>query len=141
MKPHPFLKKIGWNRKTLTQNDFDLACEEMGVLTADREMSWDGVYFVRQGYPIILLSRKLIGAKRLFVAWHEFAHHLYDSPNVMMFASGLVNKCENRANIVGLCAILPKALICRPMLPYSEELVIPDEIFGQRLKILREYGI
>lgn len=67
-----------------------------------------------EGQPQIFLSNELRGPNRLFVAFHELAHHWPHPPRIQFFR-GWEEAGETEANVVALCAMIQQAY-GRPLL-------------------------
>lgn len=63
-------------------------------------------YRVYDKLSMIFIARRLQGAKRLRVQFHELGHYWPHSPNARFFIN-LNNKVEFEANIVAARALLP----------------------------------
>ncbi len=108
------LAQRGWNCRPLTLDDFDIWCDQEGVRVITLPMPARGLYLVRHGYPLIVLNESLRGPDRLFVAWHEFAHHLLHTPESCYFGFGLEEKAQYQANLIAACALIPRASLASP---------------------------
>ena len=99
-----------WNVKVLTQDDFDYYCDRAGIAVKETPLELPGLYICRDSQPQIFLSDELRGFERLFIAFHELAHHWLHPPGVQMF-HGLSNRVEYEADVVAACALIPKTTL------------------------------
>jgi Zn-dependent peptidase ImmA (M78 family) len=125
------LSRIGWNKRILTQADFDRHCSKEGVRVIDCPMKWDGLYLCNQGRPVIVLNDKLQGADRLYVQWHELAHHLLHLPQARFFLRGFQDRAEYQAHLIAACALIPR----RVLLSKTEGELLEE--YGYRPQIVR----
>lgn len=99
-----------WNVKVLTQDDFDYYCDRDGIIVREVSLEQPGLYICRGGRPQIFLNEELRGANRLFVEFHELAHHWLHPTGVRMFF-GWGKQIEIEADIVAACALIPKTVL------------------------------
>lgn len=105
---HPRLEMIGWNRRVLTYADFEHACEEEDITLIIRYLPHDWGTYERIGDDdVITLTTDMTDPFRTFVAFHELGHALLHVPGHF----GMIAKSEAQADVVGLCALLPRPLI------------------------------
>jgi Zn-dependent peptidase ImmA (M78 family) len=100
-----------WNVKVLTQDDFDYYCDCDGIAVSETPLEVPGLYICRNGQPEILLSDELRGAERLFIAFHELAHHWLHPPGIQMFHGLPSPRVELEADVVAICALIPKTTL------------------------------
>jgi Zn-dependent peptidase ImmA (M78 family) len=94
----------------LTQDDFDYYCDRAGIIVREVSLELPGLYICRDGRPQIFLSDELRGAERLFIAFHELAHHWLHPPGIQMF-HGFGTRVELEADAVAACALIPKTVL------------------------------
>lgn len=136
------LKEIGWNERVLTEEDFDLCCQDEGVLVYNVKMPLDGLYGVIEDVPVILLNEQLRGVKRLEVAWHELGHHFFDSPAFCAFSKDTARKAQHKAQIIAVCALIPKPMLKEMMRWHPAELSdYSENLLKFRLEVFRNYKI
>lgn len=99
-----------WNIRVLTQDDFDYYCDRAGIVVREMPIEQPGLYFFRNGRPQIFINDELRGAERLFVGFHELAHHWLHPPGVQMFY-GWAKQIEVEADIVAVCCLIPKTTL------------------------------
>ncbi|HKQ90861.1 MAG TPA: ImmA/IrrE family metallo-endopeptidase [Blastocatellia bacterium] len=99
-----------WNVRVLTQDDFDYYCDRAGIVVREISLELPGLYICRDGHPQIFLSDELRGVERLFIAFHELAHHWLHPPGVQMF-HGFGRRVEFEADVVAACALIPKTTL------------------------------
>jgi Zn-dependent peptidase ImmA (M78 family) len=99
-----------WNVRVLTQDDFDYYCDRAGIVVTEKPLEQSGLYIYSDSQPEIFLSDELRGAERLFIAFHELAHHWLHPPGVQMF-HGLSTEVEDEADIVAVCALIPRTVL------------------------------
>jgi Zn-dependent peptidase ImmA (M78 family) len=101
----------GWNERVFDESDFYRLCHLDGVrVLEDAEMPLPGAYCVYDKIPVIFIARRLRGAERLRVQFHELGHHWLHYPHVQFFLN-LNNRLEFEANIVAACALIPFPLL------------------------------
>ncbi len=137
MNVHPVLTKLGWNNRTLTFRDFLTACHQQGVEVEFRACRTLGVFIIRRSIPFILLDENLRGWQKAFVAWHEFAHFLFEGEGEGRITGIAENSAEKRANLVALCAIMPRAKLMGEAVSFDN---VPAELLRRRLQVLAETG-
>lgn len=99
-----------WNVKVLTQDDFDYYCDRAGIVVREVSLEQPGLYIRSGGRPQIFLNNELRGANRLFVEFHELAHHWLHPTGVRMFL-GWGKEIEIEADIVAVCCLIPKTVL------------------------------
>lgn len=137
MNVHPILTNLGWNDRTLTFRDFLAACHQYGVQVEFRTVKWLGLFIVRRSNPFILLDEKLHGWQKAFVAWHEFAHFLYEGAGELNFTEVNDDSAERRANLVALCAIMPRTKLTGEAVSFDN---MPPDLLRRRLQVFAETG-
>ncbi len=137
MNVHSVLTNLGWNIRTLTFRDFLTACHQQGVEVEFRACKTLGVFLVRQNIPFILLDENLRGWLKAFVAWHEFAHYLFEGTGELGFTEIDDGSAERRANLVALCAIMPRAKLTGEAVSFDN---MPSDLLRRRLQVFAETG-
>lgn len=101
-----------WNVRVLTDDDFCEYCDRDGILVCEAQLEQPGVYFppARSGKSQIILNDELRGAERLFVGFHELGHAWLHAPGAQLFI-GLKEMVELEADIVAVCALIPKTVL------------------------------
>jgi len=99
-----------WNVRVLTQDDFDYYCDQAGIIVIEAPLEQPGLYIHSNGQPQIFINNLLRGTERLFVGFHELAHHWLHPPGVRMFF-GWSKQLELEADIVAACALIPKTIL------------------------------
>jgi Zn-dependent peptidase ImmA (M78 family) len=99
-----------WNVRVLTQDDFDYYCDRVGILAREITLELPGLYIRRDGHPQIFLNDELRGAERLFITFHELAHHWLHPLGIQMF-HGFGRRVEFEADVVAVCALIPKTAL------------------------------
>ena len=115
------LMKRGWNRRVLTNDDFDEWCERDGVMVMEEEIEYPGFYLIRNTQPVIVLNKKLRGIERQIVAWHEYGHHVLHVPNGRFFCLDNIDKAEYQAHLIAAIALIPRPDLFRPLSELQEE--------------------
>lgn len=103
------LKRFGFNIRILTENDFYAICECEGIEVLEMDIA-ASFYMSVSGKCFIVLSKKLKGLKRIFVMFHELAHHFLHGGRdaAQAFYFGLLEtKNEFEADSVALIAMIP----------------------------------
>jgi Zn-dependent peptidase ImmA (M78 family) len=99
-----------WNVKVLTQDDFDYYCDRAGIAVREVSLEQPGLYICRDGQPQIFLNDELRGTERLFVGFHELAHYWLHPPRIQFFL-GWEETVEVEADVVAVCALIPKTVL------------------------------
>lgn len=97
---------VDWNRRQLTDLDFDLLCEAEGVHVLESRMRPRGLYLVYDALPIIVVNSRLRGWRRQFVQWHELGHHFLHAPG-SRYLLNFETKSEAQADVFAACALIP----------------------------------
>jgi Zn-dependent peptidase ImmA (M78 family) len=139
------LLDLGWNRRPLTQEDFDLCCSECGVEVVELpipEPDVGGIYLMRRGLPVIIINEAAGGLRRLFAEFEELAHHLLHSPDVRFSLHSTESKLDNEAKALAVCALIPEPTL-RRMLQEGmyEDDCFPHELLAYRVQVLETYHI
>ncbi|HKQ74624.1 MAG TPA: ImmA/IrrE family metallo-endopeptidase [Blastocatellia bacterium] len=99
-----------WNIRVFTEDDFHQYCDAEGIVIREEQVEQPGLYLICDGTPTIFIDDQLRGAERLFVEFHELAHHWLHPPGVRMFF-GLGKTIELEADVVAICALIPKTVL------------------------------
>jgi Zn-dependent peptidase ImmA (M78 family) len=99
-----------WNVRVFTEDDFYWHCDRAGIIVREVSLEQPGLYICRDGPPQIFLDDELRGAERLFVGFHELAHHWLHPPWIQLFR-GLEESVETEADVVAACALIPKTIL------------------------------
>lgn len=99
-----------WNVRVLTEEDFNRYCSDAGIVISETQLEQPGLYMGCDGHPHIFLNDNLRGPERLFVVFHELAHYWLHPANVGMFL-GYSTLIEIEADVVGICALIPKTVL------------------------------
>jgi hypothetical protein len=130
--PH-LLKLLGWNKRVLTYEDFEGACEHQGILIQRTPTKTLGMYFHCGEVPVISLSVTLQGILLWLVAWHEFTHHLLHPPGIRCFNRGTVSKAEAEAQDIALVSVLDERSFLK--IVGGELHDVPTDILRQRMRV------
>jgi len=112
-----------WNIRVLTDDDFQQYCDADGIVVREIQVEQPGLYMICDGAPTIFIDETLRGSERLFVAFHELAHHWMHPPGIQMFF-GLAKIVELEADVVAICSLIPKSVLIHH---WPSEIV---ELFG-----------
>ena len=127
--------KIGWNKRSLTEDDFYRLCRRFKITVQEMPLSVSGFYYCMKRRHFIAIDSKLTAQKKLFVMFHEFAHFLMHVPDTGVTANfhgiGKKTRKEIEADAFALCALIPQTWIETR----SEQEMIEDE--GVSLEMLR----
>ena len=127
--------KIGWNKRSLTEDDFYRLCRRFKITVQEMPLSVSGFYYCMKRRHFIAIDSKLTAQKKLFVMFHEFAHFLMHVPDtgVTVNFHGIGKKTRKKieADAFALCALIPRTWIETR----SEQEMIEDE--GVSLEMLR----
>jgi Zn-dependent peptidase ImmA (M78 family) len=130
-----------WNVRVLTQDDFDYYCDRAGIVIKETPLELPGLYICGDGQPQIFLSDELQGTERLFIAFHELAHHWLHPPGVQMF-HGLSTRVEDEADIVAVCVLIPRTVLMHYWPGEIAELYgYPPSLVELRREVFDRWGI
>jgi Zn-dependent peptidase ImmA (M78 family) len=138
--------KINWNKRALTEDDFNRLCRRFKVTVQEMPLSVSGFYYCMKGRHFIAVDSKLATQKKLFVMFHEFAHFLMHVPDTGVTANfhGIGNKTrkESEADAFALCALIP----CTWIETRTEQEILEDEgveaeVFRERIDLYKRIGI
>lgn len=137
------LLQLGWNQRPLTQEDFDLCCQEEGIEVIEiAPLPVEGFYTERRGLPVIVVNQRTRGLRHLLAEFHELCHYLLHSPDSATFSRATLKKINHEAEALALCAILPEPLLRKLVHDEApEEDTFLYEILTERLKVMELYGI
>lgn len=141
MKVPAVLTNIGFNQRQLTLADFEIICAQLKILVFYTNSSFDGVSFPRRERRIIVLKENLSGIKGLLVAWHELFHHLCGHEGIRFFLPNCVDKAELEADLLSLCAVIPKLWLKSKNVTELLEEGFTWELLWQRKEIYERYKI
>jgi len=130
-----------WNLHVFSELDFDSICIKEGIQAFESSMLISGAYCVYDGSPVIFIRRDLPGPEKLFIKFHELAHHWLHFPGVQFFLN-THSKIELEANIVAACALVPRTeLLSRSAAEICEEYGYRPELLALRADIYRMWDI
>lgn len=130
-----------WNVRVLTEDDFWFYCDHAGVAVIEAPLEKPGLYIYCDGQPQIYLDENLRGAERLFVAFHELAHHWLHPPRIQFF-SGMKGVVEDEADIVAACALIPLTVLQHYWPSEIAELYgYPPRLVELRREVFDRWGI
>lgn len=126
-----------WNERVHTEEDFDAFCAEEHLKVIEAETGEHGLYVVYNAQPFIVLDPNLKGEMRLWVKWHEAAHHLLHIPATEFFSSvGEDAKSQWQANVVASCLLIPQTLLRRMTIgEIREEFNYPKPLCYLRMSV------
>lgn len=130
-----------WNRRVLTDDDFHRFCVSEGVSAFECPMQIPGAYCIYDGSPVIFINRDQPASQKLFVKFHELAHHWLHYPGVQFFLD-THTKVETEANIVAACALIPVTLLTvKSESEIIDEYGYSSELINIRSEIYRTWRI
>jgi Zn-dependent peptidase ImmA (M78 family) len=132
---------LEWNVRVLTEDDFYQYCDESGIIVIEAQIEQPGLYMMCDGHPQIFINDKLRGVERLFVGFHELAHHWLHPPGVRMFF-GLSKQIEIEADAVAVCCLIPKTILTHYWPSEIAELYgYPPDLVGLRCEVFDKWKI
>ena len=99
-----------WNRRILTQADFERFCLEDKILVREAAIEARGAYVAVDGLRVIFLSSRIVGVEKLIIEFHELGHAWLHVPNLKLYR-GMFHRIQQQANIVSACALVPSYLL------------------------------
>jgi hypothetical protein len=100
------LRERGVGVRRHTMEDFHSFCEAEGIRILRSEFRFS-FYFSVGRHPFIVLPRHLTGARLLFEALHEGAHHSLSAGETALYGGD--SKDEAQADAVALISMMPDA--------------------------------
>jgi Zn-dependent peptidase ImmA (M78 family) len=131
------LRRLGWNRRVLTFDDFHDACEAEGIYVRPVPLDCGGLYLTVENTPVILLDERLREPRRSFVAWHEYGHHLWHTPGRF----GRHAKTELEADLIAHVALIPVFLLNLPDGEIGDFFGYDAGMIRTRVKIFQTFGV
>jgi Zn-dependent peptidase ImmA (M78 family) len=138
-----FIEQRGWNTIIGNFDRFRKLCTIDNIVVLETEMSWDGLYMVRDRRQVILLNTRLEDPQKTFVAMHELAHAWLHTADLSFCSDSTTNqRKECQANILSSVSLLPRLLIDTHS---NQELQIlfnyPPDLLAFRREVNRISGI
>jgi len=100
-----------WNVKVHTLEDFYIFCAAYSITVhEDKSIEEGGMYLPVEGAPHIYIDRDLRGHQKTRCAWHEVGHYLLH-PQGIQFFCGMEDPIEYEAEVVAICAMIPRPLL------------------------------
>ena len=127
-----------WNKRVFNEEDFHEFCETEGICITEAQIGVAGLYTIYGGIPFIVLDPTLRGGQKLWVEFHELAHHWLHIPDTELFdyCSG---KREIQANMVAACALIPLPIVrSKTAYEIQQEYGYPSELLRFRFALFRE---
>lgn len=136
-------KKIdNWNKRVFTEQDFYDLCRRESVRVIEGDFVARGEYKVYKKWPFILLRRRLPSSMRIWIQWHELAHHFLHYPGSYLFDPGAARKVDFEANFLASVALIPTGLIETMGLDeIALEFNYPKKMIEIRRHIMENYRI
>ena len=130
-----------WNIRVFTEQDFFDHCTAGGIRVIEADFQLEGAYCVYDQQPLIFLRRSLPYPRRLFVAFHELAHHWLHYPGMQLFHNTHC-KVEQEAHLVAACALIPcPVLESRPLWEIGEEYGYSGEMLRFRAEVWERWKL
>lgn len=135
-----------WNKAPLTEWDFRRVCRRHGVTLQEMPLTVSGFYYSVLGQHFIAVDRRLSPAKKLFVMFHEFAHHLLHVPDGQATANyhriGERTRKEKEADAFALCCLIPRTwLESEEVADLCAEAGYDMEMLRDRLELFDRFGL
>lgn len=128
------------DKRVYSESDLAQLCTTHDVHICEAHTGCLGIYLVYRAVPFIVLDSELSGGMRLWVAYHEFAHHVLHSPNSFAFTPSTRRKADFEANVVAACALIPKKLFIHATLEaIQDEYGYPDGLLKLRKFIYQNH--
>ena len=145
-------KESQWNRYVWVINDIDRLSQKFIVpVIEDASAKAKGEYTMLDKKPVILLKPGLKQQIKLWVALHEFGHHLLHYPVNHKFSKWTRRRMDREANFFAAIALIPTYLIEENFLNgmsirealgiIAEEFGYPKELLKIRQEIYETYKI
>lgn len=127
----------GWNVRIFTEADFYKHCDGASIFVREVPLEQPGLYI----HPQIFINDKLRSAEKLFVSFHELAHHWLHPPGVQMFR-GWRGRVELEADAVAVCCLIPKTILTHYWPSEIAELYgYPHDLITLRCEVFDRYRI
>ena len=135
---------IGWNERPLTESEFYRVCRCNKIQVQEMPLRVSGFYYRVKGRDFIAIDSKLVGAKKLFVMYHELGHFLFHAPESGATANfhgiGRKTRPEDEADLFAICALLPTTLIKDRNLGEWIDEGFSAELIDLRREVIDRYG-
>lgn len=138
------LKPLGWNERQFSEVEFfDLASQSKAGVWIEK-IGIPGRYFYYRGFPIIGLHDELQGYTKLWVYFHELAHHWLHVPSdkdcYFEFGYTVENKLELEADAIATPMVIPKQWLKEPGLFELWEQGYPASLLERRKQIFERFS-
>jgi Zn-dependent peptidase ImmA (M78 family) len=138
--------KIGWNYRSLNEDDFFAACKRFKVKVTEMPLAAGGFYYAVKGVDYIAIDKRLSGREKIFACWHEFGHFLMHKPENGFTANflhaGEKTRSEREADsFAAICMIPGYWLKIKTVQELLEEDGFSEEFVRLRMETFEEYGI
>ncbi len=135
-----------WNRKPLTEDDFQRLCRRHKVTVVEMPLRTNGFYYCVKKRHFIAIDSKLPPSRKLFVMFHELGQFLLHSPDTNATANfhgvGKRSRKESEADIFALCSLIPVTWITERN---ADELIdhegLDARLVAERVDIYRTHGV
>lgn len=142
-----FLCTLGFGVRSLTFEDFEIACEKFGFkyFLVDEKLIDEGFTYPRhrhgKKYKIIILRRTLFSIVLTEVAWHEFGHAYFEHYGLRCFVRGSEEKAEKQMNDFALVCQIPTLWMRTKTKNEILDEGFTKEQYNQRLEIFNSTGM
>ena len=129
------------NVRVHNESDFYSFCEREGIKVIHEDTGEPGMYCVYEGTPVIFLHPGLRGGDRLWVQYHELAHHWLHVPGTQFFL-GNDRKLDAQADYLASILLIPAPLVrTKTAGEIQEEFGYPAELIRIRFQAYRRLKI
>jgi Zn-dependent peptidase ImmA (M78 family) len=130
----------GFNQRPFTLDDLHEYCHWHGIFADEvRLRRLHGCCFYQGEMPCLIVNELLSAPEKIVAGYHELAHLILHDIGQEVFCStgNLWNhaKVERQAQIVGLCALLPRPMLDHDLSEY------PRQIVAARRRVWWETGL
>lgn len=141
-----FVKKFGWNKRSLTEDDFARACKRFKIGVQLMPLTIKGFYYCVKGKHYIAIDSRLRGLRKRITMFHELAHFLLHAPESGYTAnfSGIKrnSKEEREADAFAWACVFPLQLLTeKTNVELVEEEGYTLAMIKHRRKIYERFGI
>lgn len=136
-------KKIeNWNKKVFDEQDFYDLCRRESIRVIEGDFAARGEYKVYKKWPFIMLRKRLPAAMRVWIEWHELAHHFLHYPGSYLFDPSAARKVDFEANFVASVALIPTSLMeTASLAEIGAEFNYPEKLLEIRQRVAEHYRI
>jgi len=131
-----------WNEVVFNEAISYEVCAASGVSVIEADVKSQGEYVIHDGYPVIILKKRITPQMRLWVLLHELGHHLLHYPDAHWFSKSKCMKIDRESNFFAAIAMMPTWLVkSKTPSEIARDFDYPEEIIEIRREITVNFRI